>query len=99
TLIVLAVFAVARRAAEYGVSKPARDALFTVVSREDKYKAKLVVDTVIYRGGDAASLWLKFVLIAGGVSASVIAWGLVGLAGAGVLVSLALGRGFRSRAG
>ncbi|QDV07418.1 Major Facilitator Superfamily protein [Planctomycetes bacterium Poly30] len=98
SLTVLAVFAVGRRGAEYGVSKPARDALFTVVPQEDKYKAKLVVDTVIYRGGDVASVWLKYALIAGGVSASAIAWGLVGLAGAGVAVSLALGRGFKARA-
>ncbi len=97
TLMVLACFSVARRGAEYGISKPARDALFTVVPREDKYKAKLVVDTVIYRGGDAASLWLQFALITYGVSASVIAWGLVGLAGAGVAVALLLGRGFRAR--
>ncbi len=98
TLLVLAVFSVARRGAEYGISKPARDALFTVVSREDKYKAKLVVDTVIYRGGDAAALWLQFGLITWGVAASAIAWGLVGLAAAGAVVALALGRGFKTRA-
>lgn len=97
TLLVLAVFSVARRGAEYGISKPARDALFTVVSREDKYKAKLVVDTVIYRGGDAAALWLQFGLITWGVAASAIAWGLVGLAAAGLVVSMALGRGFKRR--
>ncbi len=97
TLLVLAVFSVARRGAEYGISKPARDALFTVVSREDKYKAKLVVDTVIYRGGDAAALWLQFGLITWGVAASAIAWGLVGLAVAGLVVALALGRGFKKR--
>lgn len=97
TLLVLACFSVARRGAEYGISKPARDALFTVVPREDKYKAKLVVDTVIYRGGDAAALWLQFGLLTLGVAASSIAWGLVGLAGAGAVVALALGRGFQAR--
>lgn len=97
SLAVLAVFSVARRGAEFGISKPARDALFTVVSREEKYKAKLVVDTVIYRGGDAAALWAKWGLYTLGVSAAALSWGLVAIAGLGVLVSLALGRGFRAR--
>ncbi|TMI16203.1 MAG: MFS transporter [Betaproteobacteria bacterium] len=43
---------------EFSISKPARDALFTVVPREERYKAKNFIDTVIYRGGDALSGWL-----------------------------------------
>jgi ATP:ADP antiporter, AAA family len=58
TLAVLVVFGVARRVGEYAISKPAREILFTVVSREEKYKAKNVIDTVVYRGGDAVSSWL-----------------------------------------
>jgi AAA family ATP:ADP antiporter len=58
TLAVLVVFIVLRRALEYAVSKPAREVLFTVLTREEKYKAKNVVDTVVTRGGDAASGWL-----------------------------------------
>jgi ATP:ADP antiporter, AAA family len=44
-----------RRALHYGVERPAREALFTAVPREEKYKAKSFIDTVVYRGADAAS--------------------------------------------
>ncbi len=53
TLLAVVVFQVARRACDYGVAKPARETLFTVVRREDKYKAKAFIDTFVYRTGDA----------------------------------------------
>ena len=58
TLAVLVVFGVARRAGEFAISKPARETLFTVVPREEKYKAKNFIDTVVYRGGDTAAGWI-----------------------------------------
>jgi AAA family ATP:ADP antiporter len=58
TLTVLVVFGCIRRAGEYALSKPAREVLFTVVSREEKYKVKNFIDTVLVRGGDAVSGWL-----------------------------------------
>ena len=58
TLTVLVVFQVFRRAGEYAIARPAREILFTVLSREEKYKAKNFIDTVIFRGGDTASGWL-----------------------------------------
>jgi AAA family ATP:ADP antiporter len=58
TLAALIAFAVVRRATEYALSKPAREVLFTLVSREEKYKAKNVLDTVVARGGDAVSGWI-----------------------------------------
>ncbi len=58
TLGVLIVFGVVRRAGEYALSKPAREILFTVVSREEKYKVKNFIDTAVVRGGDAVSGWL-----------------------------------------
>src|SRR5262245_17973889 len=54
-LAVLIVFGIVRRAGEFALSKPAREVLFTVVPREAKYKAKNVIDTLVYRGGDALS--------------------------------------------
>jgi AAA family ATP:ADP antiporter len=42
-----------RRATDFALAKPARESLFTVVSREDKYKAKNFIDTFLYRAGDA----------------------------------------------
>ena len=58
TLLVLVAAQGARRAVDYALARPAREVLFTVVSREAKYKAKSVIETVVYRGGDAASGWL-----------------------------------------
>ena len=58
TLGALVVFGVTRRAGEFAVSKPAREALFTAVPREARYKAKNFIDTVVYRGGDALSGWM-----------------------------------------
>jgi AAA family ATP:ADP antiporter len=48
-----------RRAVEFAIVRPAREVLWTVVSREEKYKAKNVIETLVYRGGDAASGWLS----------------------------------------
>ena len=55
TLAVLAVVAVLGRSVEYGICNPAREVLFTAVNREDRYKAKSFIDTVVRRGGDSAS--------------------------------------------
>jgi AAA family ATP:ADP antiporter len=57
TLTALVVFGVTRRVGEFAISKPARETLFTVVPREDRYKAKNFIDTVVYRGGDTLSAW------------------------------------------
>ena len=53
----LAFFQVIRRAANYAVSRPAREVLFTVLRREDKYKAKSFMDTFVYRAGDQIGAW------------------------------------------
>jgi AAA family ATP:ADP antiporter len=67
TLAALIAFGVTRRVGEFAISKPAREALFTVVPREDRYKAKNFIDTVVYRGGDALSGW-AFGTLAGAVA-------------------------------
>lgn len=56
---VFAVVMVVRRAGEYALVRPGREMLYTVISAEQKYKAKNFIDTVVYRGGDAISGWLK----------------------------------------
>jgi len=82
-LTVLMIFQGLRRAADYAVTRPAREILFTVVPREDKYKSKNFIDNVVYRGGDAASGWLFAGLgalgfglgaMAGAVLAASMAW-------------------------
>jgi ATP:ADP antiporter, AAA family len=54
-LLVVLGFQVLQRVAGFAISNPARQVLFTVVSRDDKYKAKNVIDAVVFRGSDAAS--------------------------------------------
>lgn len=79
TLAVYVVFSVLRRVGEYALSKPAREVLFTVVSREEKYKAKNFIDTAISRGGDASTGWLVTGVKALGATTAQIALALVPL--------------------
>ena len=58
TIAVFIIFQVARRASEYGMFEPSRQNLFSVVTREQKYKAKNFIDTAVFRGGDVANGWL-----------------------------------------
>jgi len=76
-LVVYVVFSVLRRVGEYALSKPAREVLFTVVSREEKYKAKNFIDTAVSRGGDASTGWLVSGVKALGVTTIHIAWALI----------------------
>ena len=57
TLAVLVIYQVLRRAGNFAFARPSREVLFTVVPREDKYKAKSFIDTVIYRTGDQVGAW------------------------------------------
>jgi len=52
-MVLVLVYAV-RRVTDYAITRPCRDSLFTVVSREEKYQAKSLIDTFAYRGGDCA---------------------------------------------
>ncbi|MCB9704090.1 MAG: MFS transporter [Myxococcales bacterium] len=74
TLAVVAVLQVLRRALGYAVAKPAREVLFTALPRSARYKAKGLIDTVVYRGGDAAAGWAFAGLGALGLGLGAIAW-------------------------
>ncbi len=91
-LVVLIAFVVIRRAANFAISKPAREVLFTVVGREQKYKAKNVIDTLVYRGGDAASGWAFAGLGGLGLGLPAIAFLTLPLAALWFGVALRLGR-------
>jgi AAA family ATP:ADP antiporter len=88
---VLAAFQALRRAASYAVERPAREVLFTVVTREERYKSKAFVDTVVYRAGDAGSAWIARGLAAAGVgvAGSLLVAAPIGLVGVGLAVWLA----------
>jgi AAA family ATP:ADP antiporter len=99
TLGVLLGVNVLLRSVEFGLAKPNRDMLYTVVDPETKYKVKNVVDTVVYRGSDMVSSWVHAALVGAGLTLSGVA-----AAGAGVGVLLlatawAVGSGYRRRGG
>jgi len=79
-------------------AKPAREVLFTVIGREQKYKAKNVLDTVVYRGGDALSGWAFAGLTALGLGLPAIALVTVPVAGLWLALGLGLGRAQDRRA-
>jgi AAA family ATP:ADP antiporter len=97
-LTVLLAVDIARRAGNYGVTRPAREMLFTSVDRDARFKSKPVVDVVVYRGGDA--LWSNvFARLSEGVG---LGFALMAIIGAGLaalwtLSGIYLGRVFNRR--
>ncbi len=73
-LIVVIAFQSIKRATEFALANPARETLFTVVTREQKYKSKSFIDTAVFRGGDAASGWVYTGLRNIGLDLPGIAW-------------------------
>jgi AAA family ATP:ADP antiporter len=65
TLAVLAILTVVRRSLGFAFSKPTSDMLYSVVTPEEKYKAKNFIDTVVYRTGDLIGTWTVRFLVAG----------------------------------
>jgi AAA family ATP:ADP antiporter len=57
-LAVVVGLEIARRAGNYAITRPGREMLFTIVNREMRFKAKPVIDIVVYRGGDALWAWI-----------------------------------------
>ncbi len=99
TVAVLALAQSARRAFDYAIARPAREVLFTVVDRETKYKAKNVIETVVYRGGDAVSGWISAGLAAAGIGFAGLAALAIPLAGVWAVLSLWLARQQERRLG
>jgi AAA family ATP:ADP antiporter len=97
-LSVVIAFQALQRTANFAISNPARESLFTVVGRDEKYKAKNVIDIVAVRGADAAGGWLVTGLKMLGMEARAIALSAIALAAAGFALSLALGRAQTRRA-
>lgn len=97
-LTVLLAFQVGRRAGNYGITRPAREMLYTAMDRETRFKAKPVIDIAVYRGGDAVSS-IAFAGLTDGVG---LGLGAVAAVGAGIasvwaLVGRYLGRYFDRR--
>lgn len=88
-----------RSAAHYSLERPSREVLFTSVGREERYKTKSFIDTVVYRGSDSVSSWLYAGLAGLGLGLTTLALSAVPVAGLWLAVSLYLARRQRSRAG
>ena len=91
-LTVLATFQILRRAAGFALLRPAREVLFTVLQREDKYKAKSLIDTFGYRFGDQIGAWSYPLLRWLGLGLVGISWVAVPLGAIWCTLSIWLGR-------
>jgi len=96
-LITVSIFTVIRRSTEFAVSKPAREILFTVVTREERYKAKNVIDTVVSRGGDVIGSWSHAAMRGLGMGTGPMAFTVMPLAFAMLATGVYLGRAQQKR--
>lgn len=95
---ILLALQVVRRAGNYSVTRPAREMLFTQVSHAERFKAKPVIDVVVYRGGDAVSASLFALLTDGlGLGLTVIALVGSGIATLWAAVGFYLGRKYEPK--
>lgn len=92
TFAALAVLIVARRAGNFSITNPAMEVLFTVVPREDKYKAKNIIETFVYRGGDQVGAWIYAGMVGLGMSLAAISFAAVPFALLWLVLGLWLGR-------
>jgi AAA family ATP:ADP antiporter len=97
-LALVVAFQALQRTANFAVSNPAREVLFTVVEREEKYKAKYLIDGVVFRGGDALFGWLFNLLRAAGLELTLLAAATVPVAAGWALLALRLGKTQERRA-
>jgi ATP:ADP antiporter, AAA family len=84
TLLMIQGLQVVRRVAQYAIARPSREICFTVVEQSDRYKAKNLIDTVVYRFGDVSSAWMQAGLRA-------VGYGLGGTVAVGVGATLLWG--------
>ncbi len=97
TLIVVMTIQVVQRWMHFAIANPARQLFFTVVTREEKYKAKNLVDVVIYRGSDALSGWIFDSLQGLGLKLGAIALCSLPVVAGWAVLSMALGRAQEKR--
>ncbi len=98
-IAVVAGLQIARRAGNYAITRPGREMLFTVVDRETRFKAKPVIDIVVYRGGDMLTAWAFTALTAGlGFGLGAVAAVGAGIAAIWVMVGVYLGRSYHRTA-
>ncbi|MDH3532073.1 MAG: MFS transporter [Gammaproteobacteria bacterium] len=92
---VVAVLQLVRRSLGFGLSKPTNDMLYSVVTPEEKYKAKNFIDTALYRGGDLIGVWAVRFMSGLGISGVSLVMLPFAILWAGI--ALWLGRDYRRR--
>ncbi|HWY63448.1 MAG TPA: MFS transporter [Rhizomicrobium sp.] len=99
TLFMVQTARALQRISQYAIARPSREVLFTVIDQQSKYKAKNVIDTVVYRFGDLTAAWMQAGLRAGGFGlAGAVVLG-VGVSTAWGFVAFALGRRYEALSG
>ena len=98
TLAVVLVFQVVQRWTNFAIANPARQLFFTVVGRAEKYKAKNLIDVVVYRGSDALYGWVFDSMQVLGLKLAAIALWALPVSVAWLALSAALGRTQERRA-
>jgi AAA family ATP:ADP antiporter len=76
----------------HALAKPAREVLFTRLSREQRYKSKAFIDAAVYRGGDLLSGWIYVGLAAMGLTVGAIALAAAPVAVAWAVLGRRMGR-------
>jgi len=89
---------VVQRWMNFAIANPARQVFFTVLAREEKYKAKNLIDVVIYRGSDALYGWVFDSMQALGLKLGAIALVVLPVAAGWLILSAGLGRTQERRA-
>lgn len=97
TLAVVAVFEVLRRAVNYAVARPGREVLYTAVGRDERFKAKHLIDTFIYRTGDQIGAWTSALVTWLGAGVVGLAAVAAPVAAAWAVLALWLGRRYVTR--
>ncbi|MES3007335.1 MAG: MFS transporter [Pseudomonadota bacterium] len=94
-LAVLVVFQILRRAGNYAIQRPAREVLYTVLPRSEKYKAKNFNDTFVYRVGDQLGAWSYTAMGWLGMGVATLSMSMVPVSLVWLLLALWLGRRYR----
>ena len=92
SLSIVVTLQVVQRWMNFAIANPARQVFFTVAGREEKYKAKNLIDVVVYRGSDAFYGWVYDSLQTLGLKLGAIALCALPVAAGWVVLSIALGR-------
>ena len=95
-LLVVVVFQVLRRASNFAIQRPAREVLYTVIPRADKYKAKNFNDTFVYRAADQVGAWSYTAMGWLGIGLSGLAFAMLPVSAVWLLLALWLGRKYHA---